>query len=373
MSVYIILFVFCVVMFILNTFIKEKKLKKIVAILTFIVLCVVSGTRYKIGGTDYYVYEDVYNNINMESLNGEINNTYGMEYGFLVYAYIIKLFGFNYYGFILINAIIFYTLFYIVTQKYNFNINFIIITFLYKMFFYNTFVSLRQPIAILIFWLSFPYLQQKKYIKYYLLCGMAFLFHRSSIFLFIMPFVINTNISKKKFLVCLIIGIISYICITLNIFNISLFVQNILNTIFESDSSALARIGTYSISSSGMSIFYLLEYYLIAIFLYKYFDKIKSLDSNADFFIKLFICLLPFYTIFSSFSIVTRLKDFFFLAYPIIIIYIARCIRVKKIIVYLLTIFVCCYGFFRYINLFDDGSLKNYNSFLDKDVTIFRK
>lgn len=374
MFIYIALFAFCILMFLLNAFVKDNKIKKIIVIITFIVLCLISGTRYKTGGTDYYAYENIYDNINVDSVKGDINsinNNYGVEYGFLVFAYIIKNLGFNYYGFILINSVIFYVLFYIAIKKYNYNINFIIITFLYKMFFYNTFVSLRQPLAILIFWLSFPYLQQKKYIKYYIMCGLAFLFHRSSVFLFIIPFIMNIKLSKKRFLVYLITGIISYICIRLNIFNINLIIQNILNFIFGSDSSALERIESYTVSTSGMSIFYLLEYYVIAICLYIHFDKVRDSDKNADFFIKLFICLLPFYTVLSSFSIVTRLKDYFFLAYPIIIVYIARCMKKKEIIVYFLAIFICCYGFFRYINAFDGGSLKNYESFLDKDVSIF--
>ena len=122
-----------------------------------------------------------------------------------------------------------------------------------------------------------------------------------------------------------------------------------------------------------MSIFYLLEYYSIALLVYRHYDKIMNIDENSEFFIKLFICLLPLYTVFHNFSIVTRFKDFFFLSYPIMLIYISKCLKKNKIILFIVTVLVCFYGYIRYINNFDNGELKNYSSYIFERVSIFNK
>ncbi|MGL4364761.1 MAG: EpsG family protein [Bacteroidales bacterium] len=52
----------------------------------------------------------------------------------------------------------------------------------------QSFSFVRQFAAIGIFILATPYLYEKKYIKYYLLCVCAMLFHKSAIIIFILPF-----------------------------------------------------------------------------------------------------------------------------------------------------------------------------------------
>lgn len=378
MILYIDIFLFCVVMFVLNAYINDIKMKKIITIITLAILCIVSGTRYNIGGTDYFAYKAIFDLVPSSfSLEKIINfkESYNYEIGFISFMTLIKSIGFSYYGFTLINSIVFYYIFYLVIKRYNYNMNFIIIVFLYKMFFYNTFISMRQSIAILIFWLSLPYLKSKKYIKYYVLCIIMFVFHRSAIVLFMVPLITNFKISKRMFGIILLGGIISYIGVKFNLLNINGSLSSIFNTVFSSDKVAMGKIAFYvAEKNSGMSIFYMLEYYLIAIYVYIYYEKICKIDENAEFFIKIFICMLPFYTLLSSFSIVTRLKDFFFLSYPIMIIYISKILRKKTLLIYMLAITICFYGYYRYLVNFDNGSLINYKSFIfNNEVSVFSK
>lgn len=365
------LFMLVVVFFLMNSIIKDKNVKKIMTIIIFIILCLVSGTRYNTGGTDYYVYKNIFNflptNINFFDGIKILQNKFEIEYGFSFYISIIKKIGFNYYGFTLINSIIFYTIFYKILKRYDYNIFLILILFLYKFFFYNTFISLRQPLAILIFWLALPYLKEKKYLKYYLFCFLALMFHRSAIIIFFIPFITNTRITKQTYAVIMII------CLFLYVFDIGsmLNFSGILKVIFSNDAGAISRIDAYSNSSYGMNVFYLLEYYLIAILVYMKYNSIYQYDNNSELFLKLFICLVPFYTIFANYSIVTRFKDFFFLAYPIMIYCIAKTQKRSAIIIYILTIFISFYGYWRYLNNFDNGGLLDYDSYLFKNIPIF--
>lgn len=365
------LFILIVIFFLISFIVKDKNVKKIMIIIILIILCLVSGTRYNTGGTDYYVYKNIYNylptDINFFDGIKILQNKYEIEYGFSLYMSIIKKIGFNYYGFTLVNSIVFYTIFYKIIKKYDYNIFLILILFLYKFFFYNTFISIRQPISILIFWLSLPYLKEKKYLKYYLCCIFALAFHRSAIILFPIPLITNATISKKLYVIIMLVCLFFYIFDIGSILNFS----SILKVIFSNDTGAMSRIDAYSNPSYGMNIFYLLEYYLIAIMIYMKYNKIYKYDGNSAFFLKLFICLAPFYTIFANYSIVTRFKDYFFLAYPIMIHCIAKTQKKVEPIIYILTIIISFYGYYRYINNFDNGKLLEYKSYLFKSVSIF--
>ena len=315
----------------------------------------------------------MYNSIATHDFFSHINeykSIYGFESGFLFYMYLVKIIGFNFYGFTLLNSMIFYILFYKVLKRYDFNINLIIIFFLYKMVFYNTFISLRQPLAILVFWLSLPYLENKNYIKYYIACIFALIMHRSAIILFFIPFFINIKFTKKAFLIYLISGFVFAIVIRLNILNINYILLKILSFIFINDNSAMLRINRYFSSTNTLSILYLLEYYLIACMLYINYNKILDYDNHSKLFIKLFMMLLPIYTIFSSVSIITRFKDYFFISYPIIIIYIANCSKKYKKLIYIVTIIICFYGYIRYLINFDNGGLLNYTTYMFKDISL---
>ena len=373
---FIFLFIIFVILLILSNYIKDLRIKKIISIISLVILCLISGTRYNIGGSDYFWYKNLYQKVPTNNIFEQLlsfSNSTGIEKGFVFYMSVVKILGFNFYGFTLINSIIFYSLFYKALKHYNYNINFILVVFLYKMFFYNTFISIRQPIAIIIFWLALPFLKEKKYIKYFLMCFVAFLFHRSSIVLFFIPFITHFKISKNSFLLLLIIGLLSFVVVKLDLLNIKSFIGNVLSIIFRNDTAGISRAENYLNSSMGMSIFYLLEYYSIALLVYRHYDKIMNIDENSEFFIKLFICLLPLYTVFHNFSIVTRFKDFFFLSYPIMLIYISKCLKKNKIILFIVTVLVCFYGYIRYINNFDNGELKNYSSYIFERVSIFNK
>ena len=151
---YVIVFIICVVGFILNTyFIKDEKTQKKIDIIILIILCLMTGTRYNIGGYDYFVYKNVYEHVpdilHFDLLNiWNIHEVFNLEKGFLLICSIVKSIGFTYYGFNLLCSIFFYFSLYKGLKKYTNNFILLIIFFLYKLFFYNTFVLTRQMLCI---------------------------------------------------------------------------------------------------------------------------------------------------------------------------------------------------------------------------------
>ena len=142
---------------------------------------------------------------------------------------ICKTIGFSFYGFTLINSIIFYSCLYIGLKRHINNFNFLILVFMYKMFFYDTFISMRQSISIAIFFVALNYIKDKKLVKYIICCVIATLFHNSSIILFPNYLINYLKIDKKKLRIITVIFIIFLI---LNITGIFVFnPYNILNKI----------------------------------------------------------------------------------------------------------------------------------------------
>ena len=202
------------------------------------------------------------------------------------------------------------------------------------------------------------------------MCLLALFFHRSAIILFAIPLIANIKLSKKSFEIALIIGLVLFILVRIDLMNINSIVINVLNFIFENDKGAINRIELYSHSTTEISIFYTIEYYLIAVLLLLNFEKLYNFDKNSKLFTNLFIGMLPLFTVFSSFSMVTRFKDYFFLCYPILISYIARFSKKNKLLIYTIVIIICFYGYMRYIIKFDGGSLIPYSSFIFENISI---
>ena len=375
MFFYIGIFAICFIAAILNDKLKNEKEKRIFEISILIFLCIISGTRYNLGGTDYFVYKTVYdvvptiNEFNFESVQN-INGTFGMEKGYLLYNSIIKTLGFSFYGFTLINSIIFYTCLYIGLKRYIKNFNFFLIIFLYKMFFYDTFISMRQSVSMVIFFIALQFIEKKKPVKYWILCTIALFFHNSAIILFPLYFIRNFKISKKTFMIINIVGLIFLI---LNITGIFVFNPiNVINILFSNNSIALEKSNSYFDITEKISIIHSLEYFVIAIILYFNYEYIQNKNDKSKLVINIFIILMFIFTVMRGFVIITRIKDYFLWTYSIILYYLMENQEIKKKnIIAILVCVVCLYGYIRYLKSFDNSGLIPYNSYLNDKVSIY--
>ena len=72
---YVLVFIFCLLMYIFHSKSKTEKQKKIIEVMTLIILILFSGTRYRLGGYDYSIYEKIfYDVVKLKDFNFSINN-----------------------------------------------------------------------------------------------------------------------------------------------------------------------------------------------------------------------------------------------------------------------------------------------------------
>lgn len=379
MFFYVALFIFCVLMLIFNDLIKEQKQKKIFEIITLIVLCIISGTRYYLGGTDYEIYKNMFevlpNIFNFDfSTVHNIYGVFGAEKGYLFFNSIVKTIGFNFFGFTLIHSIIFYTCMYIGLKRYTNNFNLLIIIFLYKMFFYDTFISLRQTMTIAIFFISLRFIENKKIIPYFLLCLLAVTFHNGALILFLVYFINKFQLTKKRLIILNCIFIPTIVISMLNIPILSSFQWfiDIFNT--ETATQKASNLINSSVTS-GISYLHTIEYFAIMFLVIMNYSKIINQDNkHAEFIIKIFVILLPLFTLFRGYEILTREKDYFIFSYAIILGYLCKIYNKKyNLIIQMIVTLVCFFGFCRFIILFDNGDMIPYESYLQKDISIFKE
>lgn len=377
MLFYLGIFAICTIAAIINGKLKNEKEKRIFEILVLLLLCIISGTRYNLGGTDYFVYKKAYsvvpmirdfNFANIQNVYG----TFGMEKCYLFLNSLVKSMGLNFYGFTLLHSIIFYSCMYIGLKRYTKNFNYFLVVFLYKMFFYDTFISMRQSISMAIFFIAVQFIEKRKPIKYFALCILAFLFHNSAIILFPLYFINRIKISKKAFKIINIIGIIFLV---LNITGIFVFnPSGIVNKIFNGNQNAMEKAEGYFDTSEKISIIHTLEYYLIAIIIYLNYDSIQNKNEHSNLILNMFVILMFIFTVMRGFVIITRIKDYFLWTYPILLYYLIENRKVKeKYLIAILSCIVCLYGYIRYINSFDNGGLMPYNSYLNDKISIYNE
>lgn len=377
MLFYLSIFVICVITAVINSRLENEKDRRIFEIAILIILCVVSGTRYNLGGSDYFVYKTVYKSVPLIQ-NFDFNTvqkiygTFGMEKGYLFFNSLVKTLGFNFYGFTLINSIIFYMCLYIGLKRYIKNFNYFLVIFLYKMFFYDTFISLRQPIAMAIFFIALQFIEKREPIKYWLLCLLAFTFHNSAIILLPLYFINKIKISKKMFKIINIIGLVFLI---LNMTGIFVFnPTGIVNKIFSSNENALEKAEGYFETDEKISIIHTLEYYLIAIIIYFNYDYVQNKDEHSNYILNLFLILMFIFTLLRGFVIITRIKDYFLWTYPVILYYLIENKECRnKIVLSITSVIICLYGYMRYIKKFDNGGLMPYNSYLNDNINIYNE
>ena len=371
---YILIFIFCVFMFFLNIKTHSEKTKHILEIITIIVLILFSGTRFEIGGSDYFVYKKIYNNVlpifgtpflqYIENIN-----KISIEPGFYVLSSFVKSFSFGFEIFTLIHSIIFYSLMYKALKKYNLNFNFFIIIFLYKLFFYNTFISLRQSIALVIFWMSLKYLINRKFIKYMCCCILGVLFHTASLILIPIYYLYNIKFKKRTLIILGIICFGLFLVSYLNIWNIN--ITNQLYNFFNNNDRMIEKVGTYfNGESSSLNLFHTLEFYLIFIIFISNFELIKNKTNSDEFrlIIDMLLCIMVIVSVLRKYEIITRIKDYFIIAYPFIFSTLIQSIKEKKNkwFVTLCVIAICAFGYFRFLINFDNGGLIPYKSYLFK-------
>lgn len=348
-----------------------SKQRKAINILVLFLLAIVSGTRL-VGGTDFTFYEQSYNNT--PTLLDVINNKAlvesnfwisGMDIGYLIITAIIKSLGINFHGYCLIQSLFFSFALYKGLSRYCNNFSVILLVFIAKTFFYDTFISMRQSITIAIFFLALPLIEDRKFIKYLIVCLVCIFIHAGAVILILIYFISLIDIDEKKYKL-IIISLLPFPVLNYLHINVLGLLTSFISKVFGMFSSYWSsKADNYTqYNTSGMSLFYVAEYLIIA---YLVFINLNSIckDEKKKFSVKVFLCAWPLYTIFGSMSVITREKDYFILFYGIVLCYCLGLNTQKyRQLIMICMVGICIFEFWRYIILFDHGSLLGYRSWL---------
>lgn len=173
---------------------EEKSINRRSFWLPLIVLSLFAGMRSFLVGTDSETYT--------RKFTSQLDPNYfvfneNTEIGYQILEYSLLRLTDNYFWLFFITALIVIYCYLKVIRKYSVNYWFSIFLFLTLGIYTFFFNGLRQGIAMAIFVLALPFLLERKLLPYLLICFLAFLFHKTALFMIPFYFLVNLRIKPK--------------------------------------------------------------------------------------------------------------------------------------------------------------------------------
>jgi hypothetical protein len=183
--------------------------RKCMLYISFFIVLFFCTLRYNVG-FDSEVYLSLYTKVpNSLFANDNLSN-FREEYLFLKYFVLLKNIGITPPFAIAITIAIINLLFFRFIYKYSPYKCFSVLV-LFSWYFTYIFSTLRQGLAMGIFLcIAYPFLEQKKYIKYYIVVLIATFFHNSTFIAFFLPLFLNTLRKASRFSI-IVLFIISFV------------------------------------------------------------------------------------------------------------------------------------------------------------------
>lgn len=282
----------------------------------FIVLFLLMGLRYRVGG-DSLRYELYYNNHpNLDQLFATpIWWLTGFQPLWTLLMALCKSFTNDFVFFQLIHSFIVNGIVFFIANKYK--ASRYTFTLLYYFILYPYFCTeiMRESIAVVCFMLGYIWLMNEKRILYFIMCVVAFLFHASALFLFFIPF-IQPILSRLS-------GLKSYILLGIIAFGISYYFEVLLSTVTSalfSQNTLIEGKAEGILNSSSLNIFGILVKLFSMIPIFVAFQLNRKKQNNCYYYSERFIILL--YLLVSILSIIiiplVRLENYFSILFLII-------------------------------------------------------
>lgn len=292
------------VSFILAVYCKNVKQHKVLYFILFILFSSYAGLRYRVG-TDSFMYEEMFNYFpDLSELKISNIFDYKLEPLYILYISICKSLCDDYLFFqivtaFIVNAALFK--FFIQNSKNPFQCIFVYLLIFYLLL---NCEFMRQAFAISVFYLlAYPYLKNRKIIKYYFICLIPCFLHNSLFLCLIFPLVHLIKLSFKKVLI-----------ISLTLFVVSVFfpIFKMLEMIIPNEISAAYKIIAYSSTVNNYNLnFIISKLYELSVILFIYRLSITNKLSNFlivyifaivlsfshDIFSRLQYVLCPFYIV----------------------------------------------------------------------------
>ena len=343
---------------------RDERTRKCLIFICLLLLVLVSGTRL-VGGTDYSVYELQYHNVPTfpDSLYPNLRNDH-FEIGYQYITSFYKTLGVSFYGFCLIHAMIFYFCLWKGLKRYTNHFGIVILIFLYKLFYYNTMISMRQSLTVAFFLCMVPLIEQKKYIKYYIASLLVSTIHNGANLLFLLYPLVYFALTRKR-IVWLNFIFFPTLFIGLAGINVLGFLEHFIVENAANEQMANKAAGYFdNENASAIGIFHTLEYFLIMSIIIINLKRFNLKSDKVHIVMWMFLCLLPLFTLFRGSEILTREKDYFTIFYAVVIGYLIDCLPRYRTAIYLCTFLICAFGYYRFAILFDNGCFLQYDSWL---------
>lgn len=171
--------------------------------LLFLFLALFVGLGDMQGGYDRYIYGAYFDSVADDIRNNVPWGSYGKEYGYSLYNWLIAHFSMNRYIYILIATLTMYYLYYRAFVKYLEDYPLALIVFM-GLLYYFTMTYMRQTLAVGFAWQACEYAYKRKPLPFIAWTLLAFSFHNSAVIFGLMYFVPLRKFSQRT-IVCMMI------------------------------------------------------------------------------------------------------------------------------------------------------------------------
>lgn len=330
------------------------------------IYAIISGFRYDLGGSDYEYYQYFYDRITScpNLILAYAESEY--EVGYTLFIYICSHYlNLSFNGYLVVESVLFYTFMYLGLRKYVPSWGLFLILFTYKIFFYVTFVAMRQAITVAGFYYIMKFLESRNFIKYHVALSLVATFHYGALLLFVLYPLRNVNFTRR---LLVILGLVFAILTpfagltgTIISFGVSVLGLNSL------EDKAAGYTG-----GESLNILYTIEYYIIYLGLLKFYDQIVKY-KHSQFMIYLFVLVLPIVTILRSSSIFVRELFYFYPSYAFILFYIFKFNKKNAFFYKFIFSTLCLAGVIKYLIQFGNGCLMPYNTWIfNPEINFFK-
>lgn len=288
---YVILVLFIIAMYVMNRMkiVSEKGCRVIIiAVLAFFI-----GLRGFIQ-SDFILYYPFYESISPITSPRMPALVYlRFEPGFLLYSMIMKAIVPNYHAWVFVNTLITLIAFDYIFKKYSRSV---ILSWLFFLLFNGLLIEFnlyRNILAIIIFLLSLKYIEERKFLQFFLMWLLSVTFHASA--LMYLPFYFIMNAKFKSWVIVLLF-IISNLCFFLEISVSQIVTDNLIGyASFIPNLDQLSKYMEENDTSAALTLGYMERTFLYLALAYFYKRLIKDRKSNLLFCNAFFVYYIFFY------------------------------------------------------------------------------
>lgn len=318
MFIYLIIILF--LLYCVNQYDNKGSNGRFAYIFIWIFLILLIGLQYKMGGDNLAYEEEFAMRPSLQNITREDFILGSREQPlWKLFVGVVKSISNNYTSFhiihsILLNSII--AVFFYKTSSRKFLAT--LLFFISFDFFYFNIEIQRESLAIAVFCLAFYKLQKKQYLRYYILALIAFLFHASAAFLFIVP-LIYYFYSNKKFKLLSVILIVFFL-------SFSFIQESIMGSGLEVVQKMHQQASHYQeLEANKFSTLIVAIFNCIPFLIFMSLKKYNHTNSKFFMFCILMYCLFDIVNVFTNYTY--RFRNYMF---PFVLVYLSSLYGVPK-------------------------------------------